>query len=287
MSLLNGDLTTIATAKLYMPSPPSDPVLAGLITRCSRMILSWLSRQNIVPRNYTEQYDGTGTTSLVLPNWPLITLTKLTISGIVITQAPQLSDTVAAFPPYGWRFQVWDGSPPGFPATIELVGGASYLFDLQNVVATYKAGYEVLNETIKAASYTPLQPYGQWATDEGVVYTTSGLALTAIASGVPAVGQYIPPAPDLATPVNNYTFNAADVTTGINASYGFVPSDLEQACLELIMSRASYRNRIDVRSQTLASQESISYDLSGMPNAVAQMLWPYRSVIPPSMGASV
>lgn len=290
MSLAAGDLTTLATVKAYAGAQaPSDAVLSGLISRVSMMIRSDLNRQFLLPRDYTLVFNGTGTRQLVLPDWPVLALSSLYIGGASITQAQDNSIYSDA---YGYRFLDWDGIPPGNPLVLELSGGAYYYPGQQNVAVAYRAGYQVTGEvaTIPAAPgpYTvaSLAPYGSWASDEGVTYT-NGVALTAILSGTPLAGQYLPPAPDLATPRTVYTFNAADAGLGVLLTYGFVPADIEQVALELIMERGLYRNRVGVRSQMLASQETIVYDTSGFTSFIRRALGAYVSVLPPAIGASV
>lgn len=290
MTLVAGDLTTLAVAKGYIDPLPSDPIVAGLVTRISAMIRSTLNRSYLFPRTYTRQFDGTGTQQLVLPDYPLISLASLTISGVSLSIAPQLNDSVSAFPPFGYRFQPWDGLPPGMPAMVELVGTA-FWSGRQNVVASYTAGYQVTNEarTISATPYqlAPLAPQGSWATDQGVTFAATGVALTAIVSGTPTTGQYLPPAPDISSPRAYYTFAAADTAKGVLLSYGFIPADLEQVALELIAERASYRRRVGLRAQSLASQESFTYDDAGISKWAVDDLYHYISVLPPSVGASV
>ena len=292
MTLLAGDLTTLATAKSYIEPLPNDQILSGLITRISSMIRSTLNRSYIYPRAYVRQFDGTGTQQLVLPEYPIIgsTLTSLTIGGVVINVSPQPTDQTSSLPPYGYRFQPWDGLTPGSPAVVELLG-TYFWMGHQNVVASYSAGYQVTNEaqTIPATPFqvTPLAPNGSWATDQSVTFAATGTALTAIASGTPSTGQYLPPAPDASPARLYYTFAAADAGKGVLLSYGFVPADLEQIALELIAERASYRRRVGLRSQSLASQESFTYDDRGISQWAVDALWPYVSVLPPAIGAPV
>ncbi len=291
MSLATGSLTTLATAKAYVTPLPSDPVLAGLITRASMFVRSAINRPILIPKTYNEQFDGTGTTQLVLPHYPLLNTPTLTVTGVSIKIAPQANSPSPPNVPYGFRFQPWNGLPPGNPAVLELVGGAYYLFGRQNVVVSYKAGYQVTSEaqTIPATTFqiTPQTPYGIWATDEGVTYAATGAALTPIASGTPAAGQYVPPQPDAATPIAYYQFAAADVGLGVLLNYGFVPSDIEQVVLEIIAERASYRQRVGLRSRSLASQESFTYMDEGLNKYVVDSLLPYVSVLPPAIGAAV
>lgn len=296
MSLATGDLTTYANAQAYVAGfnglSATNPLITGLVTRISRMIQTKLNRSLLIPQAKVQQFNGTGTNSLVLPDWPVIgaTLTSLTIGGAVINIAPQPNDPATVSVPWGYRFQPQSGLPPGSPAVVELVGGAYYYPGNQNVVVSYNAGYQITGEVVPTtggATYTPVTPYGIWATDQGVEYVANGTALVPIASGMPTAGQYIPPSPEAASPVLLYTFNAADVAAGLQISYGFIPADLEQICLELIAERASYRSRVGVRSQSLAGQETMSYDMAGLPPYAVAMLAPYVSVIPPAMGASV
>lgn len=295
MSLSSGDLTTLATAQSYVQPLPSPTVLQGLISRVSMSVRNYLNRPLLVPTAYTEQYDGTGTQQLVLTHYPLIgpTLTSLKISGVSVPIAPQIGTPNPPPPscPWGYRLQPWNGIPPGSPAVVELVG-FSFLYGRQNVVVQYTAGYEVVGETQTIPTgmgpYTvmPLTPYGSWATDQGVTYAATGIALTPITSGTPAQGQYVPPTPGAATPVLNYTFAAADAGEKILLSYGFIPSDIEQVVLEEIAERAAYRTRVGVRSQSLASQEALTY-FDGLNAWARQALMPYVSVLPPAMGATV
>jgi hypothetical protein len=290
MTLASGDLTTLATAKVYVDPLPSDLILQGLITRVSMMIRSTLNRPFLLPRKYIRQFDGTGTQQLVLPDYPLLSLSSLVIYGVSIYIAPQPNDSISAFPPFGYRFQPWDGLTPGMPSVIELVG-TWFKSGRQNVVASYTAGYQVTNEaqTIPTTPFqlAPLAPWGSWASDSGVTFAATGAALTAISSGVPTTGQYLPPAPDLASPRANYLFAAADVGQAVLLNYGFVPGDLEQVALEVIAERSAYRRRVGIRSQTLASQEMVTYEDAGLSGWAIDALHPYVSVLPPPIGASV
>jgi hypothetical protein len=288
MSLAGGDLTTLGAAKLYINSPPADPVLAGLITRISAMIRNSLNRRLLVPRTYVHQFDGTGTRQLVLPEWPVVSLASLVVDGVVIQQALPASNSTTAIIPYGWRYQPWDGQPPGEPAAIEL-SGATFIWGKQNVIATYTAGYQVTGEaaTLDASgSYTPQTPFGTWATDQGVTYAATKAPLVAV-STAPSLGQYIPPAPDAPSPTTKYTFNTGESSNAVLFNYGYVPADIEQVALELIAERASYRSRVGEHSHNVGGQMTVTFDLSGIPKYAVDILLPYLNVLPPPMGASV
>jgi hypothetical protein len=301
MSLASGDLTTFPTAKAYVEPLPSDAILTGLISRVSMMIRGYINRPILVPRSYTEVYNGTGTNALVLYNFPVIgaALTSLVVSGATIGVAPQPTNDNSAnsIPPltgpFGYRIAPWNYVPPGQNTVIELVGGY-FPNGNQNIIVTYNAGYEVVNEAATIPTdpgpYTvlPATPWGTWATDQGVTLS-DGTALVPTTSNTPATGQYYPPDPTLATPRLFYTFNAAQAGLGVLLSYGYIPADLEQVALEVIAERSSYRRRAGVRSQTLANQESITYDNnpSGLSGWAKTALQAYCNVVPPPIGANV
>ena len=60
------------------------------------------------------------------------------------------------------------------------------------------------------------------------------------------------------------------------AGFTSVPSDVAQACIELIAFKLAKRNRIDKKSETLGQQQTISFDTSDMPAAVKTALLPYQ-----------
>jgi hypothetical protein len=298
MSLATGDLTTLSTAKAYVEPQPSDAILGGLITRVSTMIRGYLNRPFLLPKIYSELYNGAGTSSLVLYNFPVIgtQLGDLVVSGATITLAPTPTPTNAVnsspplTAPFGYRINPWNGIPPGNNQVVNLIG-AAYPQGYQNVAVTYTAGYEVVNEAATVPggggpyTVTPATPYGIWASDEGV--TLDGVALTAVA-GTPAAGQYQPPDPNATpTPRLVYTFNAAQAGAQVLLSYGYVPADLEQVALEVISERSSYRRRAGVRQQVLASQETIVYDQFkfGFNPWAQTALQAYCNVVPPPEGA--
>lgn len=305
MTLATGDFTSLATAKAYVEPTPSDALLTGLISRVSQEIRDYLNRPFLLPRSYTERYNGQGTNALVLYNFPLIgdALTSLIVGGVTIGVAPQPNNAnfVNSSPPlnapFGYRVVPGDSIPPGNNPVIELVGGSFYRGN-QNIIVTYRAGYEVVDEaaTVPAASgpytVTPQTPYGAWASDGGVTLA-DGTALTATTSSTPADGEYQPPNPDLASPRLNYTFNAAQASAAVLLSYGYVPGALEQVALEVIAERASYRRRVGILSQSLAAQESVAFapiaggNTSRGYNAFAySALQAYVNVLGPPMGAN-
>ena len=292
MSLLQGDLTTPQRAANWLASAPTLPstVLSQLITSMSTMIRGKLNRGQLYGRTCTRTFDGVGNMQLVLPDYPVISVSSL-VQG---SQAIQ-SSTLTVNPGYGFRLIPWNGDLPGEPAVLELVGGYFYT-RAQNIQVTYLAGYMIQNEAeVVPASPGPytvtvLQPNGVWCRDNGVSYAT-GVALVPVAA-TPTVGQYIPP---VDTTPGLYTFAPADTGKAILISYSFIPADLEEATIQMVAERLSYRGRIGEISKSLGGQETVRFFRgssgppygrnSALPPEVMDLIWPYTSVLAPTMGA--
>jgi len=221
----------------------------------------------------SETRDGTGGDALVLRQWPVIAVSSLTVDATVI---PQATSAIGA----GWTCEAWDGVPPGRPQLLSLSGfifGCAYpaAENNQNVLVTYQAGYQVTNEaqTISGGGATVNAPYGAWASDAGVTYA-NGTALTKVA-GAPAIGQYA-----LGSTAGTYVFSSGDNGASILISYGFVPSDLADACIELVSERYKYSERIGEKTHSLGGNETVSFDNARFTPLVAALLEPYRNLLP-------
>lgn len=291
MSLAGGDLTTLARMQVWLPdvtSGPASAILAQLISSASQQIRSQIMRPYLGSRSYTRSFDGSGTGRLVLPDWPVTKVATVQVESVTIPPAPAPAPSeIWPLTPFGYgfgyRYAAWDGGLPGDPAVLELLGGRFWR-GRQSISVTYNAGYLVQSEpaTVPGSPYavTVLQPMGLWSGDGGVVYAGSGNALTAVAA-TPAVGQYVPPGqsePGL------YTFAAADQGAALLVSYSFIPADLEEACIQLVAERYSYRGRVGQRSKSLGGNETMTFDRSGIAPEILSLIAPYRSVIPRSSG---
>ena len=113
-------------------------------------------------------------------------------------------------------------------------------------------------------------PFGPWASDFGVTYA-NGTALTAVI-GSPGAGQY-----NVSGGV--YGFAAADAGAAVLISYGFIPAAIDNACIEWVAERYRYRTRIGQSAQTVAGQQTASYNLKDIPDFIRASLDPYRSVV--------
>ena len=252
-----------ASSLLNISNANSDTILGALITAASRLIAANLARPSLLPRQFVERYDGRANSRLYLRNWPVLAIDNLIIDNRTFTQ--------------GYRLQPSDLIPPGRPQAVDLV---THIFPRgqQNIEVTYQAGYAVESEAavipfVAPAQCTVIAPYGAWASDLGVVDATAGVPFASV-GGPPVSGQY-----SVAGGV--YSFAAADAGRQIAISYGFVPQDIAQVCMELVGERYFYRLRIGEVAKSLGGQETISFSQKDMPDSLAAMLAPYRAVMVP------
>jgi hypothetical protein len=295
------DLTTVAALKAWLAIPAtnttSDPMLASLVTAVSRMICAYLARPSILPRAYAERYDGQGNQRILIRNWPVLSVQSLFVWSQQIQQAqgPPPSGSVN-----GFLLSPWDGCPPGKMQWIDLynnvvestwIDATVYDRGLQSISVAYTAGYAVQAEAATIPASTPwqveaIQPFGPWASDLTVTNASTGAVFVSV-PGTPGPGQY-------SVQAGLYSFNGADQGKAVLLSYGFVPAEVSQACMELCAERWTYRQRVGVRSQSLAGQETISYGwpsgsiaasgggpAGSIPAYLQSMIAPYRAVVVP------
>ena len=275
------DLTNLANVKSWLgvSDNKSDAVLSRLISAVSAQVLAYLQRDALFSYSRTETRSGSGTGELLLRAWPVTSVASVVVDNVVI---PQSIPTAGTPYPFGWALSTYTGTPPGTNQTVSMRGW-TFCRGMQNVQVTYTAGYLVSGETttVSSSAYTAIAPLGTWCGDSGVVFADTGAALTAITSGTPTTGQYLVETSSLVYPTpGTYLFSAADVGRPISLSYSYIPAALEQIVIEEIAERYKYKDRIGVRSKALGGQETVTYDLSGLPQYVAQMLQPWRSVVP-------
>jgi hypothetical protein len=289
MPLLNQlDLATLPDVKSWLGVVPSesDATIARLITATSRAILAKLNRPSILPMVWTDRYDArVGMRRIVLRNWPVISVSSVEI-GPTLTSAlnPQMTTppSPTTFADYIIDTDPYNGMPPGAPIGLSFVSDPSYfsVYKQQSIAVTYTAGYQDTAEISIPANGAPISPtpnYGRWASDMGVVNLQTGEPfVAAAASNAPLPsGEYV------VSPTGVYTFSPADATTPMKLTFGYVPMDLVQACVEATAQRFSASTRIGVRSKSLGGQESVSYDMAAIPAAVMDAIQPYKRVTMP------
>lgn len=269
------DLATPAQVMQWLPAntQASDAaLLAGLITAASTAILSDLQRPMVLSRTYTDVFDGYGEYRKMLRKWPVTSVTSLVVGNSSV-QPSSGSPQVTA----GYVLEPWDGTLPGRPQLLDL-RYRCYWPGVQNVAATYRAGYLVPTEATVApaggGAVPAAQLYGPWAEDAGVTYAATGLPLAAVTPGTAlAAGQY-------SVQAGVYTYAAADAGAALLVAYSYVPAPLNQACVEVVGEAYRYRTRQGERSHTSPGPQTVAFDLSRFTAAVRWMTNPFRMVVP-------
>jgi len=273
--MTTGDLVALGAVKnwLGVTTDDDDALLAALISQISRGIYNYINRSFVLPTEVTEAYDGTGRDQLLLRNWPVGAVYSVVVDGKAIPPAPMMVANV--HPTHGYVLEQSDDAPPGAMQQLFLRGPHVFRKGRQNVVVSYRAGYEIVGEAQAIPLSAPftidaLAPYGGWAADTGVTYA-GGAAMSAVLSA-PAQGQY-------SVSAGVYTFAAADAGAAVLLSYGYIPADLEQCALEWVADRYKYKDRIGMTSKSLGGQETVAYQNKATPDFVAQSLMNFRRII--------
>jgi uncharacterized phiE125 gp8 family phage protein len=139
------DLTTLDNVKQYLEitSTNSDALLSRMITAASAFITSWLSR-NFIQATYTETYNGSGSTTQLLRQTPIVSVSSLVVNTITVPPSPDgvqagyVFDDMALYligmSTYGWSYPVYY-----FPR------------GKQNIKVTYTAGYATVPADVEQA----------------------------------------------------------------------------------------------------------------------------------------
>lgn len=287
----NIDLTTVEKIRSWMPAPSGKPspdllaqqnsILQDAITAAS---LDFLRRTGRGPQNmgvpdqspfceaveYSETYNGSGTDTQFLRNWPILSVSSLVVNGAAILPSP-------GFPQPGYtiggsgKFLTLSGGAQGMPYARNC-NGWKFPNGTQNVAVTYTAGFPaqpVTNElqTIPASPgpYT-VTPAHAWLADVSVAFFSSGTPLTPVQIA-PAAGQYF---------INNgvYVFNAADAGKQILLSYSATgtPPDIELAVRKMVYLVYLRRSWEGLRSLAKPESGTTSYTTWEIDPSVQQVI---------------
>lgn len=260
--------TTLADVKAWLgiESTETDKMLERLIRTVTQGILAYLNRDTFLYSERLYSSSGVGGPTIVLPAWPVHSVTSLQINSANVPAATTPNGA-------GYTLEPIETMPPGNMQELVL-NGFGFAPGHQNIRVTYMAGYAILKEEHTPAALVVVNaPYGEWARDEGVFDSVGGGALQRVASA-PQVGQYA-----LGANRGEYIFNAAEPVT-VAISYSYVPFALADACIEWVSERFRYRARIGERTRSMSGQVTASYDLSDMPDFVKNLLANYRRVVP-------
>src|SRR5258708_6216270 len=83
------DLCVLADLKAWLnvQTTGEDALLQNLITRGSAQMLRWINRDHLVVTSYTENRDGNDAMFMLPRNYPLITVSSVTVNGMAIPAA--------------------------------------------------------------------------------------------------------------------------------------------------------------------------------------------------------
>jgi len=260
------NLTTVAAVKSYLGVTTSgqDTLIGQLITRESAFVEQWTGRTFPSVTNTSKRLNGTGTTRLVLPDNPILSVSALSIGGTAI---PASADGIQA----GYLFD---------DTCLYLVGGIGgigwgdrFPQQPQGVVCSWVAGYQADETAFVPTGNTPtITPStgGTAATVISVTDDTTGVVLTQVGAA-PVAGQYTFSA-------GTFTFNSAQYNDAVTMVYHYIPAAVEQAVIEMVALDLQQRSNVGITSKSLAG-ESISYERKGMTDSVKEMLMPYRRMM--------
>lgn len=258
-------LTTLAAVKewLGVTNVASDDQLLRIIDAASRFIVNWLNRDTFAARNYTQHVKGNGSASMLLRNWPVISVTSLGVGGQSI---PASTVSSTGLPSSGYTV----GDPRQSAQSLDL-WGYYYMYN-SPVQVVYRAGYEMSESFVLVADelVTPTEG-GQWI-------ETSSVFINAVEAapveGAPAVGQYS------VDDWGVHSFNDADAGKTAVITYSYVPPDVSWGAVEVIGEWYRRKDRIGILSKTLGGQETITFSQKELSDVARGSLQPYMNVVP-------
>lgn len=273
-------LTTLAAVKDWLGlegTDSSDAELTRLVVAASAWAYTYLNRGPFPAHDLVENVRGNGKDTMLLKEWPVISISSVGIQGSEVKPA-----TEGQFGLMSNGYVISDNVFPGSPQSLNLFGGAFFWYRSQ-VQVKYRAGYEatedyVLEEGVDeegnpTGAIVQVRPgsAGSWLVDFGVKID----AVDAVkVSKDPAIGEYS------VDEWGYYSFNIGDKDKTASISYGYVPWDISQAITELVGETFRYKDRIGVKSKSLAGQETVSYFDTVMTPTVQSTLGLYRNVVP-------
>jgi hypothetical protein len=264
-------LTTLAAVKgwLDITGAESDVELTRIIEAASQFVLNYLNREGFAARQYTQNCLGNGQHSMLLRNWPVISVSSVGVAGTVI---PASTLGVGGLPGSGYTIS----DPRTSAQSLSLYGHSFYYRAPCQVI--YTAGYET-SQTVTLTKATEddttilVTPTagGQWVSDTGVLIDSVAAAKV---TADPQAGEYSVDGWGV------YTFNAADDGKEAIISYAYCPADIAFGVTEIIAEWYKRRDRIGILSKTLGGQETITFTNQEMSSAVRAYLQPYQNVVP-------
>lgn len=264
-------LFTLQQLKDYLDitTDGSDAFLTRLIDAASQFVLTWIGIDSFGVIPYTQNFIGSGTSSVMLFRWPVQSITSVGVAGVSV---PASTFGNVGLPGSGYVL-----SDRRFgQQTIQLYGYNFWGGAPSQVI--YTAGFQTSQTSIIAAPTAPattttITPTtdGQWISDNGV--TIDGVDAVKVTAD-PAAGQYA------VDEWGNYIFAGADATKTAVISYDYVPFDVSFSATELAGEWYKRKDRLGVVSKTLGGQETITFSQKDMSDAVKCTFQPYVNVVP-------
>ena len=272
-----GDLSSLAAVKAWLNSgnqqaypAGSDELLGSLITSCSKYVRSYLNSP-LVPADYSERYNGSGTAALFLRNRPVVSVSSLQIGSTAVL--PTSNPETPGF--------IFDDTRVFMPCSFFPIG-------TMNVLVGYTAGYQAsaavtigatsAMKTVDLSGTSQVDGFvaGPWNSDRGVTLS-DGTKLQAV-SGAPAAGQY-----QVTTDAEKnfvYNFNSAQQDAAATLLYGYTPQDLFEVVTELVGERYKVRSRIGQVSQNMGNGQTVSWSQKDFGDWAKTILANYENVVP-------
>lgn len=99
-----------------------------------------------------------------------------------------------------------------------------------------------------------------------------------LSSGPTVSGYYFTPT---LIGLRGYTFtqSGGNVSISYTAGYSVIPEDIRQSCIEVVALKYKMRDRVGVRSKSLAG-ESITFEQNDLSDSVKTLLNQYKNVVP-------
>ncbi len=257
-------LTTLSAVKdwLGITTDDSDAGLQRMIDAVSRFILNYLSRPTLKPAAYVYNFMGNGKSDVLLPHWPVLSITSVGIGASVLSAGTYNG----ANPSSGYYLS------PQRNGYQELSVHGYGFYRGVGAEVVYMAGFQTTEtDTIPASPYQ-LTPTTGGAWSGKVSVTIDGVAATEVASA-PTTGQYA------VSDAGVYTFAAADTDKTAAMTYTYVPADIAFAATEMVGEWYKRRDRIGVLSKTLGGQETVTYNNADMTTIAVASLQPYKNII--------
>lgn len=257
------DLTTVAQVMAYIgPGANAAPdVFAQLVTAASTFVQTLTGRTFLATAYVSDIYDGPGTHRLILRQSPIISVESVSIG----TYRPSPQPVDASLNPCG----------VGYVIRKEFLDfiGATWCRGRDNITVSYTAGYPdpvVLAEPVNVPAVAPytttLLGSSLLRAIQNLRYALTGVPFVRVAAN-PVAGQYT------LSPAAQLGFAAADASAALLCDYttNGTPADLMQAVNEIVGYKFAKRNRLDKKSETLATQ-TVAYDMSDVPSSARTVL---------------